>query len=212
MLLDSVNVAMPVDGTAIAKRPQDGPVDVRRLGLEGDGVGSPKHHGGIDQAAYAYGVPDYEWWEAELGRRLPPAMFGENLTITELHSGLCSVGDLLRIGTALFQVTSPRIPCETLARRMGDPGFIGRFREARRPGVYLRVLEQGVVTPGDPVTYEPAPAGALSILELQELFYAREAPVADLERALRAPIDVRSRRQLVRRLLNAEQLGRRSEA
>jgi MOSC domain-containing protein YiiM len=157
-------------------------------------------------------VPDYAWWEGELDRRLPPATFGENLTITDLHSSLCAVGDRLRIGTVLFEVTAPRIPCETLARRMGDPGFIRRFREARRPGVYLRVLEQGVVTPGDPVTYEPAPAGALSILELQDLFYARDAPAPELERALAAPIDVRSRRQLVRRLLNAEQLGRRSSA
>ena len=205
MLLDSVNVAMPVDGTAIAKHVQDGPVEVRRLGLHGDGVGSPKHHGGPDQAAYAYGLPDYAWWEAQLGRRLPPATFGENLTISELQSSLCSVGDRLRIGTVLFEVTSPRIPCETLARRMGDPGFIRRFREARRPGIYLRVLEEGIVTVGDAVTYEPAPAGALSILELQDLFYARDVPVAELERALAAPIAVRARRDLVRRLIRAEQ-------
>jgi MOSC domain-containing protein YiiM len=206
MLLASVNVAVPVDGTAIGKRPQDGPVEVARLGLQGDGVGSPEHHGGPDQAAYAYGLPDYAWWGRELGRELPPATFGENLTISELESSLCSVGDRLQIGTALFEVTAPRIPCETLARRMGDPGFIRRFREARRPGIYLRVLKKGIVTVGDPVTYEPAPAVALSVLELQDLYYARNVPVAELERALAAPIAVRARRDLVRRLIRSERL------
>ena len=196
----SVNVAQVAHGTAIDKRPVTGSVDIGPEGLAGDEIGSRKHHGGPDQAAYAFGTPDYAWWEAELGALLPPGTFGENLTIEGLESATCSIGDRLAIGTALFQVTSPRIPCETLARRMGERGFIRRFRDARRPGVYLRVLQPGAVTAGDVVELAPAPAGALPLLELQDLYYRRQATRDELERALAAPIAVRARRDLERRL------------
>ena len=199
MRLTSVNVALPVNGTAIAKQPVEGPVTVTAEGLAGDGVGSPKHHGGPDQAVYAYGTVDYAWWSAELGRELAPGTFGENLTIEGLESARCAIGDRLAIGTALFEVTAPRIPCGTLARRMGDKRFIGRFRDARRPGLYLRVLQPGEVAGGDAVTLTPAPPGALPLLELQDLFYRRKAAKADLERALAAPIAARARRDLERR-------------
>ena len=100
----------------------------------------------------------------------------------------------------VFEVTSPRIPCATLAARMGDADFIRRFRDARRPGLYLRVLMGGHVAAGDRVTLEPAPAASLPLLELQDLFYDRDADRSRLERALNAPIDIRSRRVLERRL------------
>jgi MOSC domain-containing protein YiiM len=199
--LVSVNVGRIVDGTAIGKRPAEGPVAVGLEGLAGDEIGSPRHHGGPDQAAYAYGTPDYAWWAAELGARLPPGTFGENLTIDGLESATCSIGDRLTIGTAIFEVTAPRIPCRTLAHRMGDEdGFIRRFRDARRPGIYLRVLHEGAVTTGDPVAFTPAGPGALPLLELQDLFYRRKVPMAELERALDAPIAARARRDLERRL------------
>jgi MOSC domain-containing protein YiiM len=201
--LTSVNVALPVNGTAIAKQPVEGPVAVTAEGLAGDGVGSPKHHGGPDQAVYAYGTVDYAWWSAELGRELAPATFGENLTIEGLESARCAIGDRLAIGTALFEVTAPRIPCGTLARRMGDKRFIGRFRDARRPGLYLRVLRPGEVAGGDDVTLTPAPPGALPLLELQDLFYTRHVPRARIERALAAPVAIRDRHYLERRLAKA---------
>jgi MOSC domain-containing protein YiiM len=200
MRLASVNVGRIVDGTAIGKRPAERHVAVGPLGLEGDEIGSPKHHGGPDQAAYAYGTVDYAWWSAELGRELGPGTFGENLTIEGLESGPCSIGDRLAIGTALFEVTAPRIPCGTLAARMGDEHFIRRFRDARRPGLYLRVLQTGQVTAGDAVTLTPAPPGALPLLELQDLVYRRNATQVAIERALAAPIASRDRARLERRL------------
>jgi MOSC domain-containing protein YiiM len=201
MRLVSVNVRLPpAGGTAIDKQPVTGPVAVTVDGLAGDGVGNRKHHGGPDQAVYAYGTTDYAWWEHELGRSLVPGTFGENLTIDGLESGPLDIGDRLLVGDVVFEVTAPRIPCATLAGRMGDDRFIRRFRDARRPGVYLRVLMGGHVAAGDRVTLERAPAASLPLLELQDLFYDRDADRSRVERALNAPIDIRSRHVLERRL------------
>lgn len=203
MRVVSVNVKLPpAGGTAIDKQPQAGPVAVTVDGLAGDGVGDTRHHGGPDQAVYAYGTPDYAWWETELGRPLPPGTFGENLTIEGLESAALAIGDRLVAAGVTLEVTSPRIPCATLAARMDDAGFIRRFRDARRPGVYLRVLEPGTIGEGDAVRLERA-AGSLSVLDLQDLHYDKKAPATVLERALNEPIDIRTRRAFERRLAKA---------
>jgi MOSC domain-containing protein YiiM len=201
MHVTSVNVKLPpAGGTAIDKQPVAGPVAIGVEGLAGDGVGNRRHHGGPDQAVYAYGAADYAWWERALGRPLAPGTFGENLTIEGLESAPLQVGDRLVIGEVVLEVTSPRLPCATLAARMGDDHFIRRFRDARRPGLYLRVLVPGNLAAGDPVSLEHAPAASLPLLELQALHYDRDVTRERIERALNAPIDIRSRRTLERRL------------
>ena len=203
MRLLSVNVARPhrvvlhgrARRTAILKRPVAGPVEVGELGLAGDDVGSKKHHGGPDQAVYLYGRDDYGWWERELGEALAPATFGENLTVEGLRSGELRIGDRLAVGGAVvLEVTAPRIPCETLAGRMEDPGFVKRFARAGRPGAYARVIHQGALQTGDPVRL--VERGSLPLLELVELFYDRKAPAERLAVALTAPVAERARRDL----------------
>ncbi|MDX6377437.1 MAG: hypothetical protein QOE98_1740, partial [Gaiellaceae bacterium] len=182
MRVASVNVKLPPPGgTAIDKQPASGRVAVTAAGLAGDGVGNRRHHGGPDQAVYAYGTPDYAWWEAELGRPLRPGTFGENLTIDGLESAALAVGDRLVTGAVTLEVTSPRIPCATLAERMDDEGFIRRFRDARRPGVYLRVIEPGDIAVDDAVSLERSPVGGLPVLDLQDLFYDKKASPATIE-------------------------------
>ncbi len=129
--------------TGIYKRHISTPVPVTAAGLQGDVICDTKNHGGVDQAVYVYGVPDYQWWSQELGHDVAPGTFGENLTVTDLESAEVSIGDRLRIGPVVLEVTAPRIPCVTLARRMDDPAFLKRFRAAERPGVYCRVLREG---------------------------------------------------------------------
>ena len=129
--------------TGIYKQPVAGPVRITINGLPGDSIVSTKHHGGPDQAVYVYGGADYAWWSSELGRALAPGTFGENLTISDLASAGLAIGDRLHIGAVILEVTAPRIPCGTLAQRMGDPGFVKRFRAAERPGVYCRVVREG---------------------------------------------------------------------
>ena len=121
--------------TGIFKRSVDTPVPVTALGLEDDTICDTENHGGADQAVYVYGAPDYRWWSEELGRDLTPGTFGENLTVADLESADLTIGDRLHIGRVVLEVTAPRIPCVTLARRMEDPAFLKRFRAAERPGV-----------------------------------------------------------------------------
>ena len=171
--LVSVNVGQPEElaggkpmRTGIFKRPQAEPVRVGRLGLAGDAICDTENHGGQQQAVYLYGVPDYAWWEAELGRPLEPGTFGENLTIDGFSSAEVRIGDRYRIGPVLLEATCPRIPCRTFAARMGDPRFPKRFMAARRPGVYCRVLVEGELAAGDAVECLPAPPGSRALLDL----------------------------------------------
>jgi MOSC domain-containing protein YiiM len=184
--------------TGIAKRPFER-ARIEPLGLAGDVVADEKNHGGPDQAVYLYGRADYDWWEAELGRPLAPGTFGENLTISELDASRRRPGDRFRIGAVLVELTSPRIPCSVFAHRMGEPRWVKRFAAAGRPGSYARVLEPGEVAVGDPVELIPLAEGP-TLLENFRLYYEKTAPVETIERALRAPVGIRERAELERRL------------
>lgn len=207
MKLDSVNRAMPSDTrladrkffTAIRKEPTVEPVHVGRLGLDGDGVGSPEHHGGADQAVYAYSSDEYAWWADELGQTLAPGTFGENLTIAGLSSAELAIGDRLLIGTeVVLEVSAPRIPCGTLAAQMLDGEFVKKFRAAQRPGAYTRVITTGTVQAGSPVTLQPATDRMFSLLEMFNLYYDRTASTDAFQRGLDAPIAERARSQYQR--------------
>ncbi|MBK8619654.1 MAG: MOSC domain-containing protein [Anaerolineales bacterium] len=113
--------------TGIFKQPVPGPIQITALGIAEDFIGSLEDHGGPDQAVYVYGTKDYEWWSIELGREIGAGTFGENLTISELESAKLNIGDFLHVGEVTLQITAPRIPCGTFARRMEDPKFVKRF-------------------------------------------------------------------------------------
>ena len=129
--------------SGIFKRPVEGPVAVGPEGLGGDTIVDRANHGGPDQAVYAYTLADYAWWTAQLDRELPPGSFGENLTLDGCESADFAIGDVLAVGALELEVTAPRIPCETLAARIGRPGFVRTFLEGARPGPYFRVKVPG---------------------------------------------------------------------
>ncbi|GGL74467.1 MOSC domain-containing protein [Deinococcus aerolatus] len=165
--------------TGIHKRPVAGAVFIGRLGLSGDHILDTENHGGPDQAVYIYTGPDYRFWSARLGRQLAPGTFGENLLFSDLQSASVRLGQQFRVGSALLEVTFARIPCVTLAERMGDPGFVRRFRDAGRPGMYARVLQEGEVRAGDPVT----PVGSVltdapTVLDNFEAFFSGQEPLS----------------------------------
>jgi MOSC domain-containing protein YiiM len=173
MQLLSVNVGKPranpwkpVALTGIDKRPVSGPVLVTApgpkgtgaVGLAGDRVYDVKHHGGDDQAVYAYAREDLDGWQAELGVPLPNGAFGENLTTECVAVNDALVGERWLVGDeVLLEVCCPRIPCGTFQGWLDRAGWIRRFTEAARPGAYLRVITPGRIRAGDPVVIEHRP-------------------------------------------------------
>ncbi|EGE42357.1 MOSC domain-containing protein [Streptomyces sp. SID4928] len=170
MKLLTVNIGQPrpsdrTDGpggvTGIDKRPVEGPVEVLDpgpkgsggSGVAGDAVCDLRHHGGSDQAVYAFAREELDAWERELdGRKLPNGVFGENFTTLGLDVSGARIGERWRVGADLvLEVTSGRIPCRTFAHHLGERGWVRRFTQRAATGAYLRVIEPGAVRSGDPI-------------------------------------------------------------
>ncbi len=149
--------------SAIDKRPVDGPVRIGTLGLEGDAVADRTHHGGADQAVYAFAREDYASWEHELGRSFGPGSFGENLTTVGVEVQGARIGERWRVGASLLEVAGVRIPCSVFAGFIDEPHWVKRFTRHGVPGAYLRVLEPGTVCAGDAVEVVHVPSGDLTV-------------------------------------------------
>ena len=191
-----------VERTGIFKIPTSDSLWLSSLGFEDDAIVSKKHHGGPDQAVYVYGAADYDWWSKELGKELAPGTFGDNLTISDLESAQFDIGDYLYIGAVALQVTAPRIPCGTFAARMEDPQWVKKFRHAERPGLYCRVLQEGFVQAGSPVTVERYAGETLPVIQMFREYYERNKSEEILRRHLNAPIAIRARVDLEEELQN----------
>jgi MOSC domain-containing protein YiiM len=190
---ETIQIGSKAISTGIFKYPVRGKISINTQGLVGDTIANTNHHGGIDQAVYLYNAEDYAWWSNKLQTELPIGKLGENLTLSSFGTTPLKVGDRLRINAVLLEITFPRIPCATLGARMGDAAFVKRFIEARRPGVYARVLEEGELQVGDAVTIVPAPNNFPTVIELYELWHAKERDPHLLYRGLEAPIAQRAK-------------------
>jgi MOSC domain-containing protein YiiM len=157
--------------TAIDKQPAAGPVSVGRLGLDGDEAADRMHHGGVEQAVYAYAREDLDWWTEQLGRELRNGIFGENVTTAGIDISAALIGETWRVGTAVVQITAPRIPCVTFKSWLDEPHWVKRFAAAGRPGAYLRVLTPGVVAAGDELTVLATPSEQVTVAESMRAFY-----------------------------------------
>lgn len=208
--LESVNVGRPTHlsngrfnrQTGIYKRPVDGPVKITRLGAEGDAVMEKEYHGGPGQALYLYSIDDYAWW-AEQGVDAGPGVFGDNLTVSGVGTANLCIGDRLARDTLELEVTASRTPCATLAARMGDAGFVRRFRDAGRPGAYLRVLKEGTVEAGQDLLLTPFAGDRVTLGQhLALTFSAMKSPLPRqvIERLLALPLSEREREYNLERL------------
>lgn len=156
--VESVNVGQTIDvpwghlrRTAIDKRSAEGPVQVHRFGVGPDEIADLQHHGGPDQAVYAYSREDLTHWEKVLSRELSPGQFGENLTTQGIDLNEVKAGDRWRVGAALLEVSGVRIPCSVFQGFLNEDQWVRRFTQYGRPGPYLRVIEPGAVRAGDPI-------------------------------------------------------------
>ena len=190
--------------TGICKHPVEGAAYLEEAGVRGDSIVNTEHHGGVDQAVYAYSADDYDWWADETGREVTPGLFGENLTIRGLATDM-NVGDRLLIGEVVLEATAPRIPCSTFATRMHESKFGMAFREAERPGIYFRVLNGGEIAVGNTVTYVTNDSSDVSILELFRFNYALQHDEKTLRRFLASPLATRFRTKVEARLESLEQ-------
>jgi MOSC domain-containing protein YiiM len=173
--LVSVNAGRPreaswagIGRTSIDKRPLAGPVEVTALGVAGDQVSDVKHHGGRDQAVYAFAREDLDWWARELGQEIRDGQFGENLTTSGIDVNEAEVGEHWQVGTVLLEVASVRIPCNDFKMWMGLGGFdnrgwVKRFAQVGRPGPYLRVLRPGVLSAGDELSVVHRPGHGVTV-------------------------------------------------
>jgi ferredoxin-NADP reductase/MOSC domain-containing protein YiiM/ferredoxin len=192
----SVNVGMPKDVswqgktvfTGVFKDSVAGRRRVRRLNVDGDGQGDLGGHGGEQRAVFVYQIDAYRYWERELGRDdFAYGQFGENFTVQGLGDDEACIGDRYQIGTAIFEVTQPRVTCYRVGIRMNDPRIPALLVSHRRPGFYFRVLEEGDVEAGDDIIKLAAGPEQMSVAEADALLYLPGHTRQKLLSALRIP-------------------------
>jgi MOSC domain-containing protein YiiM len=175
--------------TAIIKQPVEGRLRVSKLNVEGDQQADLRVHGGFSKAVYAYPYEHYPLWTAELGRTsLPFGMFGENLT-TEgwVESAIC-IGDRFRVGTVIFQVSQPRMPCFKLALKFARTDMVKLFWASGRSGFYLSVVEEGELAAGDTMERIHEHELRVSVADVVRLYRDPLPPGTEVERAIASPL------------------------
>lgn len=153
-------------------------------GFIGDGVGDLKHHGGEDRAVCIYPFEHYSLWENEFGEPLPPAVFGENLTVTNMLEKNVCIGNVYRLGESVIQVTQGRIPCSTITKRTNNPSILKRMVQTGYTGYLCRVLEEGIVREDSAITLLEAHPEKVSILEGNKIYFHKQKDIEGIKRLL----------------------------
>jgi ferredoxin-NADP reductase/MOSC domain-containing protein YiiM len=214
--LVSVNVGLPRDitwrgktvHTGIWKTPVQGRVMVRRLNIDGDGQGDLGGHGGPNRPVMVYQMDSYLYWERELGRNdFSYGQFGENFTVEYLADAEVCIGDRYRIGSALFEISQPRVTCYRVGIRLDDPQMAAKLVAHHRPGFYFRVLEEGEVGAGDEIIKTADGPEHMSVAEIDAVLYLGGHTREQLDRALRIPALAEGWRGSFRALLQDEAKG-----
>src|SRR5215475_16007565 len=189
----SLNVGLPRDitwkdrtvHTGIWKDPVRGRCRVRRLNLDGDGQGDLAGHGGEQRAVYVYQIESHRHWQDRLKTTFVIGQFGENFTVEDLPDDRVCIGDRYQIGSALFEVTQPRVTCYRLGIRTNEPRMAALLTASGRPGFYFRVLSEGEVGAGDEIVKVGEASERMTVAEVNALLYSPPHPRDQMERALR---------------------------
>jgi ferredoxin-NADP reductase/MOSC domain-containing protein YiiM len=212
----SVNVGLPRDiawkgrtvHTGVWKNAVSGRCRVGRLNLEGDGQGDLAGHGGEHRAVFVYQIESYRYWQEQSKRSdFVYGQFGENFTIEGLADDAVCIGDRFQIGTALFEVTQPRVTCYRVGIRMSEPRMAALLTGSGRPGFYFRVLGEGEVGVGDEIVKVGEAKERMTVAEINALLYLPGHSRDGLERALRIDALSPGWRESFEALLQSEQHG-----
>lgn len=205
----SLNTGMPVhiewNGksvyTGFIKKPSDRSLMISSDGIELDGQGDLKNHGGPDKAACVYSADHYPWWSKEMDRPFEAGAFGENFTVSGLVESEVYIGDIYRIGPAVVQVSQPRQPCFKLAAHLERQAMVMKVRETGYSGFYFRVLEPGTVTAGEPFEWIRREGHRTTIAECNRILYSERGDTPELRAVLAEPALAESlRKHLSKRL------------
>jgi MOSC domain-containing protein YiiM len=195
MVVESLNISLPKKEvfygkeitTGMCKRPVSGPLTLKKLGFDGDGVADTKNHGGVDKAVCVYSLDHYPYWEETLGIRLPAAAFGENLSVSNLAEDTVCIGDVFQLGTSTVQITQPRQPCNTLATRYGRNDLVKLVVTSGFTGFYLRVLQEGEVKVRDPLVLVQKDPNQTSVAFANNIFHYDRKNREGIDRVLAIP-------------------------
>jgi ferredoxin-NADP reductase/MOSC domain-containing protein YiiM/ferredoxin len=212
----SVNVGLPRDiawkgytvHTGVWKHPVQGRCRVGRLNLQGDGQGDLAGHGGEHRAVFVYQIESYRYWQEQLKRTdFVDGQFGENFTVEGLPDDVVCIGDRYQIGTALFEVTQPRVTCYRVGIRMNEPRMPALLTSSGRPGFYLRVLREGEVATGDEIVKVGEEGERMTIAEVNALLYLPNHARDRLECAVRIEALSHGWRSSFEALLQSQKTG-----
>jgi MOSC domain-containing protein YiiM len=214
MKLISVNVGLPREftvgdktvRTSIWKNPVQGRIHVSTLNLDGDQQSDLSVHGGVDKAVYLYPSEHYSYWRTQLPNvELPLGAFGENFTSEGILEDQIKIGDRIRVGSAEFLVTQPRMPCYKLAIRFDRRDMVKRFFESKRSGLYLSVIREGEVENGDTIEFTEKQETGVTITDIVNLYTVDSRNQELLRRATELPALPQSWKDYFRkRLWNAD--------
>ncbi len=174
--------------TSLQKNPVKEKIFLNLMGFEGDQVADPVNHGGRDKAVCGYPANHYSIWEEELSRDMPPASFGENLTIEGLTEDQIHIGDIFRIGEAEVQCTQPRQPCHKLTKIFGFPKLASRIQVLGYCGYYFRVLKQGWLQAGMTVEQIHSDKEKISVMDAHYLMYRDKTKYEAIEKLVSHPM------------------------
>lgn len=195
MVVESLNIGLPEKEifhgreviTGICKKPTSAALRLGELGFNGDGVADLKNHGGPDKAVCVYSLDHYPYWKETLGFELPPAAFGENLSVSNLKEDNVYIGDVFLLGTALVQISQPRQPCKTLAARYGRVDLIKLVLDSGFTGFYLRVLREGIVETGTSLILEERDSHNITVAFANHIMHRDRKNREGIERILAIP-------------------------
>jgi MOSC domain-containing protein YiiM len=195
MIIESLNIGLPRTEvffgkevrTGFCKSPAAGPARLTKLGFEGDGAADREHHGGADKAVCVYSTEHHSYWESVLGIKLPPAPFGENLSVSGLQEDDICIGDVFRAGTAFLQISQPRQPCRTLAARYGRNDMLKFMVDSGLTGFYFRVLEEGTVKERDELILRERDSRGVTISFASNIYHHDRRNGGAVERVLSVP-------------------------